>query len=143
LRACDDHYADSHSRNDTVPNREVLWTGEGAHREFGDDGTPFFHFSEDLFVLLGINYANPATQDADRRSRERTERAFVRAGINAARQAADDYQATISQVPSQLLCHLIPVGGGTTRADGGNQVAIQKFNVSPDIQEGRRIINLA
>jgi hypothetical protein len=141
LRACDDHYADSHSRNDTVPNREVLWTGEGAHREFGDDGTPFFHFSEDLFVLLGINYVNPATQDADRRSRERTERAFVRAGINAVRQAADD--STISQVASRLLYHLIPAGGGTTRADGGNQLAIQKFNVSQDIQEGWRIINLA
>ena len=50
----------------------------------------------------------------------RTERAFMRAGINAASQAADDNQAAIGQIPGQPLRHLIPVGRGTTRADDGN-----------------------
>jgi hypothetical protein len=68
--------------------------GECAHREFGDDGAAFFHFAKDLFVLLGINYVIPSTQDADRRARARTERAFVGAGIVAARQTADDYQTS-------------------------------------------------
>ena len=105
--------------------------------EFGDDGAAFFHFAKDLFVLLGITYVNPATQDTNRRARGRTERAFVGAGIDAARQTAVDYQTSIGQIPSQLLCHSIPVGGGTTRADDGNQVAIKKLNVSKGIQEGR------
>jgi len=96
LGAFDNHYADRHSRNDTDPNREVLRSGEGAHREFGDDGAAFFHFSEDLLVLLGINQVNPAAQDADRRARKRAERALVGAGIDSSGQTADNYQASIS-----------------------------------------------
>src|SRR5580704_3270954 len=65
------------------------------------------------------------------------------AAIDAARQTADDDQASIGEVSCQPLCHLIPVGSRTTRADDGNYVAIQKFNVSADIQEGWRVVNLA
>ena len=67
----------------------------------------------------------------------------MRAGINSAGQAAGDYQAPFGQIPRQPLRHLIPVRGRTTRADDRNHVAIQKFNVSANIQEGRRIVNLA
>jgi hypothetical protein len=67
----------------------------------------------------------------------------VRAGINATRQAADDNQAAFGQFSSELLCPLIPAGGGTTRVDDGNQMAIQKFNVSAHIQEGWWVVNLA
>ena len=67
----------------------------------------------------------------------------MRAGIHAAREAADDYQAAIGQVSGEALRHLIPVGGGTSRADDGNLVAIQKFNISADIEKRRRVVNLA
>jgi hypothetical protein len=68
---------------------------------------------------------------------KRTKRAFMGIAIDAARQTADDYQASIGEVPCQLLHHLIPAGGRTTRADDGNQAAVQKFNFSKSIQEGR------
>jgi len=71
---------------------KLLGAGEGAHREFRDDGAALLHFGEDLFVLLGINHVDLTAQDADCGARERTERALVGAGINAARQTADDYQ---------------------------------------------------
>ena len=75
---------------------KLLGAGEGAHREFGNDRPARFHLSEDLFVLLGINHVNPTTQHADRRAGERTQRTFMRAGINAAREPADDYQTSVS-----------------------------------------------
>ena len=65
----------------------------------------------------------------------------MRSGINAAREPAGDYQAAIGQIPCQTFCHLIPVGGRTTRAYDPNLVAIQKFNISANIEQRRWIIN--
>ena len=67
----------------------------------------------------------------------------MRTGINAAGEAARDYQAPIMQVPCQLLRHLIPVGGWTTRSYDRNHMAVKKFNVSKNIQDGRWVINFA
>jgi hypothetical protein len=103
----------------------------------------FSIYSEDLFVLLGINHFNTAAQDADCGACGRAERALMRAGINAAGQTADNYQTSSSQIPCQLLRHLIPVGGGATRTYDRNQVTIQKSNVSANIREGWRVANLA
>src|SRR5580658_1515319 len=95
-----------------------------------------FHLGKDLLVLLGISHVDPANQDANCRPGERTQRPLMSAGINAARQPADDYQTPMSQIPGQFLRHLIPERGRTTRPDDGNQVANKKFNVSAHIQEG-------
>jgi hypothetical protein len=42
------------------------------------------------------------------------------------REAADDYDASVGQVATQLHCHLIAVGRRTTRAYDRNLVAVQK-----------------
>lgn len=65
------------------------------------------------------------------------------AGIYAAREAAHDYQLAIGQIPGQTFCHLIPVGGRTSRTYDRNLVAIQKFNICANIEQRRRIVNLA
>jgi hypothetical protein len=62
---------------------------------------------------------------------------------SAPRESADDYRAAIGQIPSETFRHLIPVRGRTSRANDGNLVAIQKFNISAHIQQRRRIVNLA
>jgi len=67
----------------------------------------------------------------------------MRTGINAAGEAARDYQAPIIQVPCQLLRHLIPVGGWTTRSYDRNHMAVKKLNVSKNIQDGWWVINFA
>lgn len=65
------------------------------------------------------------------------------AGIHAPREAAHDYQPAIGQIPRQTFCHLIPVGARTSRTYDRNLVAIQKFNISANIEQRRRIINFA
>ena len=92
MRAFHDHDTEGHSRYDAVSNREILGAGESAHREFTDNRAALLHLRENLFVLLGINHVDLTAQDVDCGARERTERALVGAGINAARQTADDYQ---------------------------------------------------
>jgi hypothetical protein len=116
---------------------------KGAHGEFGNNCAAFFHLREDFLVLFGINYIDPAAEDADRRAGRRSQGSLVRAGIDPTRQAADDHQAAIGQILGQLLRHLIPIGRRTTRTHDRNQMAIEKFNVSADIEERRRVVNLA
>ena len=41
------------------------------------------------------------------------------------------------------LSHLIPVGGWASRTDHGNDVAVQKFHVSADIEEWWRVVDFA
>jgi|HubBroStandDraft_3_1064219.scaffolds.fasta_scaffold11536_3 hypothetical protein len=65
------------------------------------------------------------------------------ARIHAAREAAHDYQPAIGQIPRQTFCDLIPVVGRTSRTYDRNLVAIQKFNISANIEQRRRIINFA
>jgi hypothetical protein len=48
----------------------------------------------------------------------------------------------VSQVPRYSLSHWIPVGRRTSRAYHGNHATVQKFNVSGDIEQRRRIVNL-
>ena len=64
----------------------------------------------------------------------------MRAGINA---AADDCQAAIGQIPGHTFGRLIPLRGRTSRANDGNRVAIQKFNISAHVEQRRRTVNLA
>lgn len=58
----------------------------------------------------------------------------MRAGINAAREAAEDCQAAIGQIPGPASRDLIPLRGRTSRANDGNLVAIQKFNISAHLE---------
>ena len=64
------------------------------------------------------------------------------AGINAAGEAAGDDEAAVRQIPGQALSHLIPVGRRAARANDRDDMAAQKLHVSPDIQQGRRIVDL-
>src|SRR5271154_547421 len=68
---------------------------------------------------------------------------MMRAGIDSPGQTANDYQPSGGKIPAQPLSHLIPIRGRTTRPDDRNRMAIQKFNVSAYIQEGRRIEDLS
>ena len=48
---------------------KFLGAGKRAHRKFRNYRAAHLHLRENLLVLLGINYVNPAPEDANRRAR--------------------------------------------------------------------------
>src|ERR1700678_1628452 len=83
----------------------------------------------------------PGSEDGNRPSFGR-QRSLVRGGIDTSGQTAYDRDPRIGYLIREALCALQPVVGGPARTDYAQRVVIPFFDLTPDIQDQRRIINL-
>ena len=81
----------------------------GAQREFADQRATLFYFREKLLIFFRIDHVDSGTKHSHRRTPRSPASALMRQAVDAPSHAADNRQATRSEVVPQPLRHLIAI----------------------------------
>jgi hypothetical protein len=121
-------------------DRQVLRCGMRARWQFADDGAFLEDLFEQLFVLLGITGVDTRSEHSNRSTADGRPR--LRKRVHAPGQTANDYQPALGEVATEALRHLRAIDRRTTGAYDAEAGRIQNTDVTSDVEQDRRIVDL-
>src|SRR5678815_4454959 len=138
----DDEYPLTPTGDDPIAVRKRLPIRREGHWELADNGARFGDFFGKPTILRWIEVHQPGPDDCDGAAL-RSERALMSCGIDAARQTANHGEAGVGELEGKLLRAIEPVMTGLARADDADRAMVAFDERSPNVENNRRIVDLA
>src|SRR5580704_17707022 len=112
-----------------------------AQGKFADDGATLQNLFVELFVFLGIAHVDSCAEDSDSSAAD-GHGALMADRVDAARHAADDYEAAGGEVAAEAFRHLRAVEGRAPGAYNAEAGEVQDLGVAANVKQHGRVVNL-